>query len=91
MENQRVLQEIKNDFKKLVIRRGSNCSSRNSNSKWRIIHMSSFARIRKGRRKQIVNRPKIRRSLRYLKMIKTLMMNKSTQIIIKRMKSLKIG
>ena len=86
MENQPVLYEIKKDFKrtKLVIRRG--CSSRSSNSKLRIIHMSSFARSRKERRNQTVNRPKIRRSLRFLKMIKTLMMNKSTQIIIKSLK-----
>lgn len=91
MENQPVLQEIKKDFKrtKLVTRRG--CSSRSSNSKLRIIHMSSFARSRKGRKNPALNRPKIRRSLRFLKMIKTLMMSKSTQIIIKRMRSLKIG
>lgn len=53
--------------------------------------MSSFVRSRKRRRNQTVNRLKIRRSLRFLKMTKTLTMNKSTQIIRKRMKSLKIG
>ena len=54
--------------------------------------MSSIARSRKGRRNQTVNRPKIRRSLIFLKMmIKILMLNKSTLIIRKRMKSLKIG